>query len=444
MTATLHPPTPISETFDGRAHYLAQAEAVACDDAPLWLQQLRERGRTRFAELGIPTPRDEEWKYTDAAAIAHLPHIDATQSTLNGADESNDKLSELSKYFYGSQTRLVFLNGHFSREFSASEALPDGAVAQSLREAREDETIQKHLAQYAHQTDDDAFTALNTAMLNDGAFIHVAANVALENPVEILYYSDGEQTPASHSRALIIVEGGAQATIVETFIGRGTYFCNAVTEVWVGPNARVDHYKVQQEGEDGLHVGTLQVEAQRDANFRSHSLNLGGRLVRNNANAIMRGENIEITLNGLVLTRHSQHIDNHTTMDHAQPHCLSHERYAHILDDRSTAVFNGKIFVRLDAQKTDAVQSNRTLLLSPDAVINTKPQLEILADDVKCTHGATIGQLDEAALFYLQARGIGAREARALLTQAFAEEVIEGVRIEALREQLEGELMTRL
>lgn len=429
-------------TRQGVATYLAHAEALSRDEAPDWWQALRENGRHRFAQLGFPTSRDEEWKYTDTSAMAHLPQ--AVQSTLNGSAGPNGKADDISKYFNGSSTRLVFVNGRFAPELSSSEELPDGVIVRNLREARDMEAAQNHLARYAHQTNDDGFTALNTAMLDEGVFVHVAANVVLEAPIEVLYYSDGEQTFTSHPRTLVVVEQGAQITISETFAGRGTYFCNTVTEVVVGANARVDHYKVQQESEQGLHVGTLQVEAARDAEFRSHSLNLGGRVVRNNANARLGGENIHVTLNGLVLTRGHQLVDNHTAMDHAQPHCTSHERYAHILNGHSTAVFNGKIFVRIDAQKTDAVQSNRTLLLSPDAVINTKPQLEILADDVKCTHGATIGQLDEEALFYLRARGIDVAQAQALLTYAFAEEVLEGVRIEALKERMEQELLTRL
>jgi len=212
----------------------------------------------------------------------------------------------------------------------------------------------------------------------------------------------------------------------------------------VGDGAWVDHYKMLRESDAAFHIGTLQVLAGRNSRFASHSVNLSGRIVRLNANARMEGEGAEVTLNGVVLGRGAAHIDNHTAMDHASPRCTSHERYAHILDGQSEAVFNGKIFVRVDAQKTDAVQSNRTLLLSRDAVINTKPQLEILADDVKCTHGATIGQLDEGALFYLRARGIGEDQARAMLTYAFAEEVLEAVKLDWFKQSVEAELTAQL
>jgi Fe-S cluster assembly protein SufD len=423
-------------------HYLQSIDAIgSTSDAPPWLNELRAQGRARFAELGFPTTRDEEWKYTDVTPIANLSL--AAQPGLNGSGIN------LESFLFGDVHRLVFIDGRFSAEQSEIGELPAGVVVGSLAAsiANNHQAVQAHLGRYATYTNDDAFTALNTAFLHDGAFIFVPNGVALERPVEVLWIASGHaETPAQHPRNLFVVGDNAQFTLVQVFAAQGqnVHFTNAVTEVVVGANSHVDQYTVQMENDHALHVGTLQVHAQRDSSFRSHTLTLGGRLIRNNANAVMQGENIDCTLNGIVLGQGEQHVDNHTVMDHAMPHCTSHELFVHILDDRSTGVFNGKIFVRIDAQKTDAVQSNRTLLLSPDATINTKPQLEILADDVKCTHGATIGQLDETALFYLRARGISAAEARNLLTYAFAAEALEGVRIEALRERLEQELLKRL
>jgi Fe-S cluster assembly protein SufD len=427
---------------DAKTRYLQTIDAFqSTSNAPQWLNELRARGRARFAELGFPTTRNEEWKYTDVTPIANLTF--AAQSHPNGTQ------ANLESFLFGDAHRLVFINGQFSATQSAIGELPNGVVVGSLAAAiaNGNEAVQQHLGRYATHTEDDAFTALNTAFLHDGAFIFVPNNVVIERPIEVLWLASGhEETPAQHPRNLYVAGDNSQFTLVQVFAAQGSdvHFTNAVTEVVVGANAHVDQYTVQMENDHALHVGTLQVHAQRDSVFRSHVLTLGGRLVRNNANAVMQGENIECTLNGIVLGQGDQHVDNHTVMDHAMPHCNSKELFVHILDGRSTAVFNGKIFVRIDAQKTDAVQSNRTLLLSPDATINTKPQLEILADDVKCTHGATIGQLDEQALFYLRARGIPQAEARDLLTYAFAAEALEGVRIEALRERLEQELLNRL
>ena len=435
-----------TSTQDGVQEYLERAQQVAQDDAPQYVQELRSHARDRFAALGFPTPRHEEWKYTDTSPIAHLPQINdwdtASTCSASGA-HLNGSAPDLAAHNYGSATRLVFVNGRYQAQLSKQNNIGSGVIVGALSEHWGDPNVQEHLAQYAHKTNDDAFTALNTAHLQDGAIVFVPRGVQGAT-VEIVNWTTGSGGTVSQPRALYVAEEGAQITIVETHGGSGVYFSNAVSEAWIGPNAQVDHYMVQAHSEQAMHIGTLQVEALRDANFRSHSLNLSGRMIRNNANAIMDGENIEVTLNGLVLGSGEQHIDNHTAMDHASPHCTSHERFAHILKDKSVAVFNGKIFVRIDAQKTDAVQSNRSLLLSPDAIINTKPQLEIFADDVKCTHGATIGQLDEGALFYLRARGISESEARGMLTYAFAEEVLEGVRVTALKERLEQEVLTLL
>ncbi len=282
----------------------------------------------------------------------------------------------------------------------------------------------------------------------DGAYLYIPEGAVIETPIEILFISAGDASSVamSQARTLIVAGERSQVRVVETYaaLRGGTYFTNAVTEVFAGENAVVDHYKVQQEGLEAFHVATMQINAQRSANVSTHSFSLGGKLVRNDVNAVLDGEGAEVTLNGLYLADGDRLVDNHTVIDHAKAHCPSHEIYKGIIGGKARAIFNGKIIVRQDAQKTDAKQTNRALLLSDSASINTKPQLEIFADDVKCTHGATIGQLDEEAIFYLRARGLTHFEARDLLIHAFAGEVIDRVKIEDLRRGLEAELYAQL
>jgi Fe-S cluster assembly protein SufD len=422
-------------TLQGVEEFLSRAQALE-SQGPQYLQELRSTAREKLQSKGFPTPRDEEWKYTDITPVTHFTQAPTSVQNLNGA-------APLAGKYLHSQTRLAFVNGEFSRELSQTDNLPEGVTIGDLASHFEHSAVTQHLGQYAGTLNDDAPTALNSALLQNGAFIHVASNAQLAE-VDVLFLSVGDGKSSTQPRVLVVAERGAQLSLVETHTGSGSYFSNALTEIFAGENAQVDHNIVLAHSDEGLHIGTLQVEARRDARVSSHALNLSGRLLRHNANARMGGENVHVTLNGIVLGRGEQHIDNHTAMDHALPHCTSHEGYAHILDGKSTAVFNGKIYVRPDAQKTDAVQSNRTLLLSNDATINTKPQLEIFADDVKCTHGATIGQMDEAALFYLRARGIGEKQAQALMTHAFANEVLQEMRHEWLHELVEQELSQRI
>jgi len=269
----------------------------------------------------------------------------------------------------------------------------------------------------------------------------------LETPIHIIYVTGADgSTVMAHPRTLIVAGANAQVTVIESYLGASgeTYFTNAVSEVFVGENAGVDHYKVQEESLDAYHIGSLHAHTSRSARFSSHSFSLGGKLVRNDALATLDGEGAEVTLNGLYLADGDRLVDNHTTIDHARAHCPSHEVYKGILGGRGRAVYNGKIIVRQDAQKTDAKQTNRALLLTDDALINTKPQLEIFADDVKCTHGAAIGQLDDDAIFYLRARGLTFFEARDMLIHAFAGQILERVKVEPLKTALESELYARL
>jgi Fe-S cluster assembly protein SufD len=308
-------------------------------------------------------------------------------------------------------------------------------LATALREHAD--LLETHLARYA-TSDLTPFVALNTAFLGEGAFVSLPRNAVVENTIHLLFVSTESATPtASHPRTLILAGENSQATLIETYVGTegATYLTNAVTEIVLEANAHLDHVKVQQESLSAYHVAYQKTQMGRSSVFRSHSIVLGGAIARNDANAFLGGEGGECTLNGLTLGQGKQLLDNHTAIDHAVPHCNSHELYKSILNDQARGVFNGKIFVQKDAQKTDAKQTNQTLLLSKAAQINTKPQLEIFADDVKCTHGATIGQLQEEPLFYLRSRGIGLEEARSLLTYAFASEVLDGIRVEAVREQ---------
>jgi Fe-S cluster assembly protein SufD len=293
---------------------------------------------------------------------------------------------------------------------------------------------------------DHSFVALNTAFLRDGAFVWVPRNAAV-GPVHLLFYSssaeDGRAT-VSFPRNLIVTGENSQLSIVETYIGHGEYFNCPVTELAVGANSSVDHYKVQRESREAFHVATFQVWGDRDSTPSSHSISIGGALVRNDVNAVLDGEGIDCILNGLYLADGRQLVDNHMRVEHAKPHCASHELYKGVLDGKARAVFNGLIHVHPGAQKTDAKQSNRNLLLSKDAIANSNPQLEIYADDVKCTHGSTVGQLDEDAIFYLRSRGIGAEAARSLLTYAFASDIVERIKVEPVRRDLEELLFARL
>ncbi len=408
---------------------------------PRWLEDLRSRGAAKFAALGIPTVRDEEWRFTNVAPIGAVDFRLA--GPISGTAE------RLSGFAYtDAPVRLVVVNGRFDTTLSRTKGLPSGVRAGSLATALKDhaDVVQRYFGQLA-DLNTRSFTALNTAFVDDGAFVHVPDGVAVEAPIHVVFVTGGEGGHVmAHPRTLVVAGAGAQVTVIESYIGAAgeTYFSNAVSEVFVGENAGVTHYKVQQESLEAFHVGTLHAHTSRSARFSSHSFSLGGRLVRNDASAILDGEGGDCTLNGLYLADRERLIDNHTTIDHAKPHCGSHEVYKGILGGKSRAVFNGKIIVRQDAQKTDAKQTNRALLLTDGATINTKPQLEIFADDVKCTHGAAIGQLDEDAIFYLRARGMTYADARDMLIHAFANQVLEGVTVAPLRTALEAELFDQL
>jgi Fe-S cluster assembly protein SufD len=336
------------------------------------------------------------------------------------------------------------VNGHYSVALSRLHDLPSGIRVSSIAALLEadPEALQQHLGTAIHFRQ-QGFTALNDAWFTDGAVIVVDANAVVSTPIHLLFFSTG--AGASYPRTLVVAGANSQLSVVESFAGTdSTYVTNAITEVISGEGAHVDHYKVNRESLQAHHVSSTHLQLARASVFATHNISLGGQLTRNDINATLDGEGIECTVNGLYLADGDRLVDNHTAIDHAKPHCHSYEIYKGVLDGRSRGVFNGKIFVREDAQKTDAKQTNQVLLLSDDATINTKPQLEIFADDVKCTHGATVGQLSAEALFYLRARGIGLEDARSLLIHAFAESVVENIRIDAVRHALEQVLLARL
>ena len=344
------------------------------------------------------------------------------------------------------------MNGTFAPALSTTDGLASGVRRRSLATVLahdhddDGEAVALQLGRLA-RIESQAFTALNTAFLRDGAVVEVAPGVVLDTPIHLLFVTRSSAEPVlSQPRVLVVAGANSQVRVVESHAGDGEtpYLSNAVTEISVDEYAVVDHYAVVREAEPAFHVASLHATLGRASNFSSHVITLGGAIVRNEAHVALAGEGGECTLNGLYLANGRQLVDNQTTIDHAQPHCDSHELYKGILDGRSRAVFNGKIIVRLDAQKTDAKQSNKTLLLSEDAQITTKPQLEIFADDVKCTHGATVGQLDQDALFYLRSRGLSRDQARQLLTHAFAADLLGHIKVEAIRTQLDALLLERL
>jgi Fe-S cluster assembly protein SufD len=336
---------------------------------------------------------------------------------------------------------IVFINGRVSTEHTDLLNLPEGVVVGSVEEQtkKQNEIFLKHFGKYA-DCNNHIFTALSTAYTDDGAFIFVPAGKIVEEPIHIIFITDSEDEKIlTQPRNLFIAEKNSQVTIIEHYVGykEQIYFTNTVTEIVAEENAVVDHIKLQEESKNAFHIARMEVDQERNSNFSSHLISTGAELSRNDFNAKFNGEGGECTLNGLYMIDGTQLFDAHTLMDHAKPHCNSHEHYKGILDDKSRGVFNGKIIVRPDAQKTNAFQENNSILLSDGALVNTKPQLEIFADDVKCSHGATIGQMDDEAKFYLKSRGIGEEASKGILLHAFASDVITSIKIETIRDYAE-------
>ncbi|PYK97765.1 MAG: Fe-S cluster assembly protein SufD, partial [Verrucomicrobia bacterium] len=428
--------------------YLAKFEELNAPTAgrhPSWLFPLRKAGLARFAELGFPTLKDEDWRFTNVAPITKLPFKPLFEANTDGVGTEMP-----GKFTFADLTgpRLVFVDGHFAKEVSTVPSLTKGVKLSSLSAALGSESalLEKHLGRYV-DTAKNAFAALNTAFFQDGAFIYVPAGVAVDEPIQLLFVSTAKEAGATtHPRNLIIAERQSRLTVVESYIRTvdAPYFTNAVTELVVGENAVIEHVKFQDESRDAFHIATVHGQLGRASRVNAHSFALGARLSRNNIHVNLAGEGLECILNGLYLTKGEQLADHHMIVEHAMPHCASHEYFNGILGDKSKGVFHGRILVQPIAQKTDAKQTNKNILLSDEATVDTKPQLEIYADDVKCTHGATVGQLDDDAIYYLRSRGIGLETARQMLIHAFAGEIIERVKCEPAREELDKLVWERL
>ena len=410
------------------------------DLGPAYLSAERRAGIEHFAATGFPTRKDEDWHFTSTAAIAEtewLPLRDASGQV---------QVDDLSAFLLGLDgPRLVFVNGRYAPALSALGRLPSRVRVLDLAGHWGEPIIEKYFGAFAPSRR-DAFTALNTAFAIDGALVHIPAETVVEKPIHILYVTDAEAAKgATHPRTLIVAERHAVATIIESYvaIGDATYFTNAVTEIQVADGARVDHYRIERESDRAFHVGTTEVRQGRDSRYHSFSFATGGALARVNLYTVLGGEGGETLMNGLYMLDGTQHIDHQTRIEHAAPNCASREVYKGIMDDASHGVFNGKVYVRPEAQKTDGKQTNNNVLLSETAQADTKPQLEIFADDVKCTHGATVGRLDEVALFYLRSRGIGVEQAKTLLTYAFAADVLERIDQPEVRLALEALTLER-
>ncbi len=426
-------PSPYRELFDA-------ASGAAAKD---WLPQLKTSAIEQFEAVGFPTTRDEDWHFTSVAPI-----VERTFKPAKAHQPSTLTAADLAPFTFGQAGwhLLVFVNGRYEPSLSSFAELDAEARVMTFGEALKEapELLAERLGTLAPA--EHAFTALNTAFVADGVVIHVPGDCALEAPVHVVYLTDAHATNLSlHPRMLVVAERGAQVTLIESFvaIGGASYFTNHVAEVFVGDGARVDHYKVQRESPAAFHVGTTQATQGRDSIYHSFSFATGAQLSRTNVYSKLLGVNAEVRLNGLYALDEAQHGDHQTFVEHISPNCSSREVYKGILDGTAHGVFNGKVFVHPEAQKTDGKQTNQALLLGEGARVDTKPQLEIFADDVKCTHGATVGRLDEQALFYMKSRGLGGERARSLLTYAFAADVLELIELEPLKAALEGQVFER-
>ncbi len=386
-------------------------------EEPGWLRALREVALERFAARGFPTRQDEAWKYTNVSALAERAFPLAPGG--GDVDWKGTDAPDLGA------ARAVFVDGTFAPDLSTLDGLPAGIAIRSIATLRnvQPEFLEPHLGKVA-AIEDHPFAALNSAFLNDGAVVHCAPDASCEVPLHLVFVSAAGQC-VSHPRVLVVAESGSAVTVVESYVsGNGIeHLVNPVREIRVGEGARVDHVTFQAQSRKSFHISNLAVHQARDSRFAAHSLSFGAGLTRNDAWVSMQGPGAEATLNGLYVAWNRQHVDNYTHIDHAEPNCTSRELYKGILSGSARGVFHGRVVVKPDAQKSNAQQNNKNLLLSRAAEINTKPQLEIYADDVKCTHGSTVGQLDPKQVFYLRSRGIDENQARAMLMRAFAGEI---------------------
>jgi Fe-S cluster assembly protein SufD len=425
-----------------QAQAQASAAAAAAATLPAALRALRAEGAAAFATLGLPTTRNEDWHYTNVRPLAEQAF-----APMAGALDGVSAEALAPHRFDAAWPTLVFVNGRYAPSLSSVQALPEGVRVRPLAEAaaEEPELVQRVLGRTAPASR-DGFTALNAAFAGEGVFLHVAKEMVSDVPVHVLFVTtEAGAQGMQHPRVLVLAERHARATLVESWVGltASPYFTNAVAEVVVEDGATLTHLKVQQEGRAAFHVGTIEATQGRDSHYVAFCFTAGAQLSRSNVSTFLGGAGCGTTVNGLTMLDGTQHGDVQTRIEHAEPNCFSREVFKSVLDGRSHGVFNGKVYVRPVAQQTDGKQTNNTLLLSPTAQIDAKPQLEIFADDVKCTHGATVGQIDRTALFYMKSRGVDADTARRLLTYAFAAEVLEMIENEAVREQLERAALHR-
>ena len=398
------------------------------------LESKRASAVSEFERIGFPTKKNEEWRFTNVTPIVN------TDFTVKKTGAKNNLIEKLAEYKFDANIVVIY-NGNYSPELSKITEESNKVFIGSFAEAYSkgfDKAFEEHFGKYASDKV-DGFTALNTSMINSGLFVYVSKGASLKKSVMVINFIEDSDTEifANH-RNLIVVEEGGNAEVSEVYYANGkkASFSNVVTEVFIGENAELHHNKVQNEGDNAYHVGTTQVEQKNHSRLYSSTISWGGSLLRNNLNSVINGEGIDCYFRGFYMTKGEQIIDNHTLADHAMPNSHSNEYYKGILDDKGTGIFNGKIMVRQDAQKTNAYQTNKNVLLTNEATINSKPQLEIFADDVKCSHGATTGQINPDEIFYLRARGISETEAKKLLLSAYAHEIIDEVKNEELRNLL--------
>jgi Fe-S cluster assembly protein SufD len=422
--------------------YQAFARATS-KTTPSWLASMRQCAIERFEALGLPTTKNEDWHFTSVGAIAEAAYD--VRATPGG----DVKVEDLAAFTFGATDwpTIVFVNGVYAPALSSLDNLPDGVRIQDLATAIKDgdPLVERHLSKIASY-ELHAFTALNSAFALDGAVVRIAKEFEVERPIHVIYISDALAAKTqTNPRTLIVAERHSKATVIESYVSssEASYFTNAVTEVLLEDGANLSHLKIQRESPRAFHIGTIDTQQRRDSHYQSFSFSTGAALTRTNIYTVLDGEGSGATLNGLYMLGGDQHCDHQTRIEHAQPNCFSRELYKGVLDDASHGVFNGKVYVHPIAQKTDGKQTNNVLLLSERAQVDTKPQLEIFADDVKCTHGATVGRIDETALFYMKSRGVNNELARRLLTYAFAAEVLETIEVDVVKERLERATMER-
>jgi Fe-S cluster assembly protein SufD len=430
------------------AYALAFRQLEQRADEPAWLRELRAQSFARFEQTGFPAVSDEDWKYTNVNQIAKSNFAPALSS--NGTLLAKD--NRLASFIYeeARQSNLIFLNGIFRPDLSSVGALSEGVVALELGAALKSEEhelrIRRQLER-ASSVGDSGFAALNTALFAGGLFLKIPRGCVVESPIHLAFISEtAAAAPAAFPRVLIVAEENSSATLIESYVSssEGVYLTNSLIELVLEDNARLQHYKVQRESTDAFHVAKTRADLGANASYDTTTINFGAALSRHDIDVLMDHSGAECAVDGLYMVDGAQHTDTHSLIDHRQPNCTSHQLYKGILDGKSRAVFNGKVFVRHGAQQTDARQTNKNLLLSNEAQVDTKPQLEIFADDVKCTHGAAVGQLDEDEMFYLSSRGLSPVLARNLLTYGFAEEVIDKIKIDSIKRELDEAVLHRL